>query len=203
MNRFKLLSSLCLLAGLSSAHASSFGPLSDGFNISVGSTSLNQLAASGASNLSYNSLTGKLTFSDGFSNYTFAEATAPGLVDALSVTRLCLAVNLGGCSASTVSISDASLLNGTLNLYLAAKASLSLTDAGIASVGATLPSGNLGTSTLTFGSTATLGLQTEIVGTQPSSLPVNSPVPEPGTMSLVLSGALGLAAAARRRLLAS
>ena len=118
MNRFALLSSLCLVAGLPVAHASSFGPLTDGYTLTVGSTALTQ------DNTSYNPVTGILSFSDLTSSYTFAEVNAQPLVSALSVTRLCAAVNFGGCQSSTISISDASLLGGSLTLYSAVQASL-------------------------------------------------------------------------------
>ncbi|GAA3761568.1 PEP-CTERM sorting domain-containing protein [Terriglobus aquaticus] len=196
MNRFALLPTLCLLAGLSVAHASSYGPLSDGYGLTVGSTTLNQ------TNTTVDPLSGVLSFSDGLSNYTFAEVNASPLVNALSITRVCVLVNLSGCQSSTITISDASLLNGTLALSAAAQVSAHLSGSAVASVGATTSNGTTGISTLTFvGTSATLGLQTAVVGTQSDPFPVNSPVPEPGTISLVLSGALGVAAAARRRLL--
>jgi hypothetical protein len=186
MKRFALLSSLCLFAGLSAAHASSIGPLTDGYGITVGNTVLT------SANTSLNSLTGALTFNDGTSTFTFIEANTPPVLNALSITRTCItlgALGANGCGTETVSVSNASLFAGTIQVSALVGASVQA-------------SAQAGISNLVFAST-NLGLaaETAVVGAPPATLPVNSPVPEPGTISLVLSGALGVAAAARRRLI--
>ena len=189
----KLFASLLAAAILSvpalSAHADVINPLVDGFKIQVGSTVLTN------ANASYNPFNHSLIFSDLTSTYTFAEIDAAPLVNALSITRTCLTLNFFGygCGTSTIAISNASVLNGTIQASLLVGATLNATaTAGVSDL--VFAKSNLG-----------LAVQTALVGFDASVPPPpvgTSPVPEPGTLGMVATGLLGAAGAVRRRFLA-
>lgn len=179
-----LLASVTLFASSMGAYATPLSPLDNGFSITVGNTLLD------SSNLSYNAARGTFSFSDGLSSYTFIGVAADPLLDGLSITRTCINLNVfsPGCSSQKVSISNANVLDGLLQLN--------------AGLGVKVSAGaQAGVSNLLFAST-TVGVAAEsaLVGypTAPSS--AQSPVPEPGTLGLMATGLLGVAGAIRRRL---
>ena len=178
-----LLSAAVLAASTLAAHATPVTPAFNQYTISIGNTILN------TTNLS---LLNPITFSDSLSTYTIAGVSADPLLDALSITRTCINVNIfaPGCSAQTVSISNASVAGGLLQLS--------------AGVGVTVnAAAQAGVSNLVFASTSVgVGAETALVGYPGATAPGASPVPEPGTLSLMATGLIGAAGAVRRRFLA-
>ena len=184
MNRFaSLLSAAVLAASTLAAHATPVVPDFHDYSITIGSTVLN------TTNLS---IANPLTFSDGLSLYTIVGANLDPLVDALSITRVCVNLNpfSPGCAAQAVSISNASVLGGLLQLN--------------AGLGVNVSAGaQAGVTNLLFAST-TVGVaaETALVGYPAPTAPTSSPVPEPGTLSLMATGLIGAAGALRRKFVA-
>lgn len=177
-----LLSAAVLTASTLAAHATPMTPAFSAYTISIGNTILN------TTNLS---LSNPITFSDSLSTYTIVGANADPLLDALSITRTCINLNIfaPGCAAQTVSISNASVAGGLLQLN--------------AGLGVTVnAAAQAGVSNLVFAST-TLGVaaETALVGYPAATPPSTSPVPEPGTLSLMATGLIGAAGAVRRKFL--
>ena len=144
MNHFALMI-LCLFAA-APVHASRVNPLNNGFKIKVGNTVLNQ------ANASFDSITGAVSFKDGAAVYTFTEADASPLIDALSITRTCVTPSVTGCPSIVVSIFNTRVLNGLFQASV--EAGVSVQD-----------SARAGTSELVFISTmAGLGVQSALVG---------------------------------------
>jgi hypothetical protein len=187
MNRIASLLSAAVVSALTlSAHASVVNPITDGYLISVNGTTLttNNLLA----DLNLGAPANSFLFSDGLTQYVFSEVNVANAVGALSVAELCVTINFAPCKASAVSISNAKL--GAISLGVDVNASLT------AAVGA-----NLGL--LNLGAVADLGLNSATVAfAAPITTPPTSPVPEPGTLSLMASGLLGAAGALRRKFIA-
>ena len=186
----KLTASLLASAALSllaaSAFAAPINPVLDGYSIKVGNTVLS------TTNLSYTALAAAFRFSDGTSTFTFLEVNAAPLASALSITRTCITLgSLGGngCGSETVSVTDANVLNGTIQVSALVGASLS--------AGAQANVGNL----LFASSNLGLAAETALVGA-PASTGSASPVPEPGSLGLLATGLLGAAGVLRKRFVA-
>ena len=183
-----LLSAAVLSASTVAAHAAPVNPLNDGYVIAVNGQTLttNNLVA----DANIGAPASSFIFSDGLDQYVFVEANVANAVGALSVTELCVRINLfGGCPASAVSISDANF--GAISLSAEVNASL------MAAAGA-----NLGV--VNFASNVDLGLNSATVAfVAPTGGGVgNSPVPEPGTLGMMATGLLGAAGTLRRKFLA-
>ena len=183
-----LLASAALSVATLSASATPVDPILNDYTIKVGNTVLSD------ANVSYNPLLGNFTFSDHTSTFTFVEVNAAPLVSALSITRTCLTLDSFGygCGTEAVSVTDASLLDGTIQAAVLVGATLS--------VGADANVGNLVFAKSNLG----LAAETAIVGAPAStgSTGSTSPVPEPGSLGLMATGLLGAAGALRRKFLA-
>lgn len=164
------------------AHATPINPLLNGFNFTVDGTQITDV------NSSFDSISGKLTFTDQAKSqtYTFVGVSAPPLLNAISITRLCITANITGCSSSVVSVSNAEAAYGALQASVLLGASLTA-------------SANVNTSNLTFSSVVKLGTESALVG-YPNAGPSPNPTPEPGSLVLLSTGLLSAAGVARRRL---
>lgn len=178
-----LLAAAVLSASTLAAHATPVTPDYGNYTITVGNTVVNSTGLS---------LLNPIVVTDGASTYTFVGVNADPLIDALSVTRLCVNLNIfsPGCAAQTISVSNASVLGGLLQLNAAVGVSVSA-------------SAQAGVSNLVFASTtASIATETAVVGYPTTTGTGASPVPEPGTLSLMVTGLIGAAGALRRRFLA-
>ena len=170
-----------------SAHATAINPLTDGYAISINGQSLttNNLLL----DLNAGAPANSFVFSDGLTQYVFAEVSVTNAASALSVTELCLTANiLTGCKASTISVSNAKV--GAVSLSANVNASLT------AAAGA-----NLGV--INLAAVADLGSDSATVAYAAlSSGSGNSPVPEPGTLGLMATGLLAAAGTLRQKFVA-
>ena len=126
-------------------------------------------------------------FSDGTSLITAAVVQTP-LADVVSVTDVCLSIDKAFCKHYTFSITDANFGGIALG-------------ADVSAYAATMTSivGPLATVDLN----GSLALGTDVlVFSGPNAAPPTSPVPEPGTLSLMATGLMGAAGALRRRFIA-
>ena len=145
------------------------------------------LTAVGSSNtLVLTELPGSYSFFDGTSLITAAVVSTP-LASVVNVTDVCISINTAFCKKYSFSITDANFAGVSLQAGVSAYA---LAQTSIASNVATVNldgSVALGTDALVFS------------GSPMATPPSASPVPEPGTISLMATGLLGAAGAVRRR----
>ncbi len=157
------------------AHAS---PIAAGIDVSLTSGTTNYTLIQ--------TVPGTFVFSD---ELTFISVTHVGtpVSDVFNVTDVCVSINFTPCTQYALSITDTNFagvaLDAGVSAYAAAHTTLSTNSAVVTLDG----SFALGTDTIVFSGTP---------------VPANSPVPEPGTMSLMATGLLGAAATLRRRFLA-
>ena len=131
---------------------------------------------------------GTFVFADGLSTVTAVYVGTP-LGDTFNITDLCVSVGAPPCKQYALSITDTNFAGTNLGVgvsaYAAAHTSLSGDVANVSLTGS-----------------AALGSDTLVFSGAPGGSPANSPVPEPGTLSMMATGLLGAAAGFRRRFLA-
>ena len=152
-------------------------PIIPGVNLSL---------TSGTQNYSFvQTVPGTFVFTDGLSSIT-AVYVGSSLGDTFNVTDVCTSVGLTPCKQYALSITDTNFAGVNLGVgvsaYAAAHSMLSGNVANVALDGSVA----LGSDTLVFSGT-------------PAGSVSNSPVPEPGTLSMMATGLLGAAAGLRRK----